>query len=255
MSGLRRSDKAAMAAGLAGLAMLAVALRPQHTPMAGPESPAAVAIDRPAPPAVNRPTALIIGDNYTSGSGLAEISYDCQAAQRMGWLCVQASEPGTGYISGGDANRFTIDKTTQRQSTSFGERMPGLGPKYQPDVVILDGGRSDTFVPGDRLFDVMRATLWQVRATWPNARVVLVRPRLLSKPDDDLGFDDDFIGRLGGAAGIDDLIVVDPILRFKDSGTHGLIAADGRDPSLDGEHALGAALADALTQSGFVPAT
>lgn len=247
---MSRADRAAVVVAAVSLVLLALALRSQ--PTASRDTPAD-SIERPTPVVIDRPTALIIGDSYTSGSGLAETSYGCRAAARMGWLCVQASEPGTGYISGGPANRFTVDKTTGRQTTSFGERIPGLGNAYRPDVVILDGGRSDAFAVRDQRFDVMRSTLWQVHATWPEARVVLVRPRLLGKPDDDLGFDDGFIAALRDSSGVDGLIVVDPVLPLRDSDTAALLAADGRDPNPRGEQVLGDALAGALMRS--VPTT
>ena len=254
MSRLRRVDVAAITVGVATLALFGVALRPQHTP-AAEANPASTAIARPTPTPAKRPTALIIGDSYTSGTGLAETSYGCVTATRMGWLCRQSSDPGTGYISGGTANRFTVDKATDRQSTSFGERIPGLGKTYQPDVVILDGGRADDFVPPDQRFDVVASTILQAHLTWPNARIVFVRPRLLGKPDDDLGYSDDFIGRLKDASGYPDLVIIDPIHGFVGTDTAPLLAKDRRNPNRQGELDLGAALTAALKENGFTPAT
>lgn len=79
-------------------------------------------------PPPSRPTALVVSDAYTSGTGLAETSYACDAVTKMGWLCKLAAEPGTGYISDGTANRFPIDQGTGK-STSFGERIPTRGAR------------------------------------------------------------------------------------------------------------------------------
>ena len=67
---------------------------------------------------------------------------------------------------------------------------------YKPDVVILDGGRNDVFAPREVVFDAMSWTIEDVRRNWPAARIVFIRPRFLARPDDDLGFDDEFIARL-----------------------------------------------------------
>ena len=64
-------------------------------------------------------------------SGLPETSYACRAVTEMGWLCQLAAEPGTGYISGGDANRFPLDQG-RGQSSSFGERVTALSRYYSP---------------------------------------------------------------------------------------------------------------------------
>lgn len=243
----------ALAAFIA-LTGLGVALRPQHTPVATGSSPATAEVDRPQLSPPTRPTALVIGDAYTSGSGLAETSYACAAATRMGWLCKLAAEPGTGYISGGTANRFPIDQGTG-QSTSFGERISALARTYKPDVVILDGGRNDLFAPPSTRFDVTASAIWQVRQTWPNARIVYVQPRFLTRPEDDLGATEDILALLKDISGVKDLVVVDPILTFKDTDTKPLISADGTNPSRAGEEALASALAKALANSGIPPAT
>lgn len=253
MSRLRRSSVTLVVAAAAAVAGLTFALRPQHTPIA-PVVPSAAPVDRPHAPAISRPTALVIADAYTSGSGLAETSYGCMAATRLGWLCKLAAEPGTGYVSGGTANRFDIDQGSGR-STSFAERLAALAGTYKPEVVILDGGRNDTFVPLDARVDVMASTIWQAHQTWPDARFVFVKPRFLDRPDDDLGISDEVINRVKSASGVQDLVVVDPIGSFRDTNITGLLTKDRVGPSRAGELALGSALAEALTQSGMAPAT
>ena len=172
----------------------------------------------------------------------------------MGWLCNLAAEPGTGYISGGTANRFPIDQGTG-QSTSFGERIPILAGMYKPDFVILDGGRSDTFAPRVDRLNVTASTIWQAHQTWPDARIVYVQPRFLNKPEDDLGAGKGLATSLKVASGVKDLVVVDPIASFKGAATKTLISPDGKNPSEAGERALASALAKALANSGIPPTT
>ena len=249
----RRIDVALALAAVVAVGGLGAALRPQYTPVAT-VSPSAAEVPRPQLSPPTRPTALVIGDAYTSGSGLAETSYWCAAATRMGWLCKLAAEPGTGYISGGTANRFPIDQGTGK-STSFGERIPNLGATYKPDVVILDGGRNDMFAPPGTRFEVTASAIWQAHQTWPNARLVYVQPRFLTRPGDDLGVNAETVDRLKEASGVKDLVVIDPILTFKDTDTKALISPDGTNPNREGEQALASALAKALAGSGIPPAT
>jgi hypothetical protein len=250
----RRPDLALILAAALAVTGLGVALLPRITPTVA-TSAASEGVSRPAlsqPPA--RPVALVISDSYTSGDGLAETSYACQAATKMGWLCKLAAEPGTGYISGGTANRFPIDQGSGK-STSFGERIPILGRMYKPDIVILDGGRNDAFAPPEDRIKVAGSTIWQAKQTWPNARIIYVRPRFLAKPDDDLGTGGDIEDELKEASGVKDLVVVDPVLSFKDTDTKPLVAGDGTNPSVAGERAMGSALTKALETSGIPPAT
>src|SRR5262249_55501936 len=188
--------------------------------------PSAAQVDRPRPTASTLPSVLFIGDSYSAGNGLAEMSYGCMAAVRMGWLCDLSALPGTGYISGGPANRFIVDPYLG-PSTSFAERIPNLAEKYQPDLVILDGGRNDVFAPRDDVFKAMSAAIDEVRRAWPRAAIVLVRPRLLARPADDLGFDDDFFDRLQARHAADGMVVVDPISQLADIDRSRMLRADG----------------------------
>ena len=93
--------------------------------------------------AADAPLALFIGDSYTAGGSTTEMSYGCRAAVQMGWLCALSAMGGTGYISGGVANRW-VDPHFGK-SLSFSERVPHLAAQYDPALVILDGGRNDVF--------------------------------------------------------------------------------------------------------------
>jgi lysophospholipase L1-like esterase len=244
MSMRRYFDLAAIAVTIAVFAGVGFVFGPQETPTITVD-PSATHVDRPQPTAATRPSVLFIGDSYTAGSGLAEMSYGCMAAVRMGWLCDLSAVTGTGYISGGPANRFIVDQYLG-PSTSFAERVPNLAEKYQPDVVILDGGRNDLFAPRNDVFEAMSAAIDEVRRAWPRAAIVFVRPRFLAKPDDDLGFDDDIFARLQARHAGDGMVVVDPISQFAGIDTSGMLRADGIHPNQRGEQALSSALVDSL---------
>lgn len=249
----RRADAVLLVAGIIAAAGLGWVLWPRPTPTAAVD-PSAVRVDRPTAATDGRPTALILSDGYTVGSGLAETSYGCAAATRMGWLCKADSEPGTGYVSGGPTNRFDLEDGSG-MSMSFGERISRLAHTYDPDVVILDGGRDDLFADPGARFEGIARTLFQTRQTWPDARIVFVAPRFLEKPDDDLGIDGDVIDELRTASGAEDLVVVDPIAGFEGTDTAPLISRDGTNPNREGERALASALADALSEEGLRPTT
>jgi len=253
MSRTRWFDIAAIALTVAVIAGLGFVLRPQETPTII-VAPSTAHVDRPQPPAATRPSVLIIGDSYTGGSGLPEMSYGCMAAVRMGWLCNLSAVPGTGYISGGPANRFVVNPYLG-PSTSFAERIPHLAAIYQPDIVVLDGGRNDLFPPRDDVFKAMSATIGDVRRAWPTAAIVFVRPRFLARPDDDLGFDDEFIARLLAEPAAEGMVVLDPISWFTGTDTSGMLSHDGIHPNQQGELHLTSALVDSLVSHGFAKKT
>lgn len=252
----RRHDTALAVTVVLALAGLGFALWPRPTPVAAID-PASVRIDRPSLAAGGQPTALIISDGYTAGSGLAETSYGCRAVTSLGWLCKAESEKGTGYVAGGPDNRIEL-KAGAGASTSFEERISRVARTVAPDMVILDGGREDVFASPEARFQAMVTTLARTRQTWPGARIVVVAPRVLDKPRDDLGLDKELIDVLREESGVKDLVVVDPIARFAKTDTAPLLSRDGKDdtaPNLAGERALSEALAAALSGKGLRPTT
>lgn len=212
--------------------------------------PATVSVDREPPPSPTRPSALFIGDSFTAGNGLPEMSYACRAAVQMGWLCRLSAVPGTGYISGGPANRFIVDPYTG-PSTSFVERIPHLAIQYQPDFVVLDGGRNDLFPPREDVFMAMAATIQQARQAWPTATIVFIRPRLLEKPSDDLGFDDGFMRRLKATPTATGVVFIDPLDKLAIVDTSDMLKDDDIHPNRLGEQQLSVVLFEALSDQKF----
>jgi lysophospholipase L1-like esterase len=249
LSAKRWSDIAAVVVAIAVVGGVGYVLRLQGTPaVAG--SAATTGVERVQLTRDPGPSVLFIGDSYTAGNGLKELSPSCIAARKMGWLCELSAVPGTGYISGGPANRFTVDPYVG-ESTSFVERIPKLAQIYEPDVVVLDGGRNDLFPPQADVFKAMVATIGEARRAWPTATLVLVRPRFLKKPEDDLGFGDAFIARLMTQPGVAGTVVIDPISWFTGQSTSGMLSGDGTHPNQRGEQELADALVDSLLGHGF----
>ncbi|MGY4648102.1 SGNH/GDSL hydrolase family protein [Mycobacterium sp. URHB0021] len=243
MNRIRWIDMAAIVATIAIIAGLGFAMRPVDTAKSTIQ-PTAAHTERPRPLDASRPTALFIGDSYPLGTGSAEMSYACMAAVRVGWYCKLSALPGTGFISGGTANRFLVDPYLGN-STSFIERIPHLADLYQPDVVVFDGGRNDQMAPVEDVFDVMRGTIEQARQVWPKATMVLIRPRFLARPDDDLGYDDDFF--TGLVDDIPGLVVLDPLKKFSDYDTSAMLKKDRIHPNRLGDLAITATLAESLS--------
>jgi lysophospholipase L1-like esterase len=252
MSRTRWFDFAAIALTVAITVGLGFVLHPRETATIT-VAPSAASVDRPQSGA-QRPSVLFIGDSYTAGHGVPEMSYGCMAAVRMGWLCKLSAVPGTGYISGGPANRSIVNPYIGL-STSFAERIPKLAAKYQPDIVVLDGGRNDLFPPREDVLKAMSATIEEVRRAWPTATIVFIRPRLLADPGDDLGFDNNFIARLLAKPAAKGMVVLDPISGFTGSDTSGMLAKDGIHPNQQGELRLTSALVYSLVGHGFAGTT
>jgi lysophospholipase L1-like esterase len=196
-----------------------------------------------------RPLVMFIGDSYTEGKSTREMSYGCRAAVQLGWLCAVSAMGGTGYISGGVANRW-VDPYG-RKSLSFSERISHLGAQYDPAVVVLDGGRNDEFPPREDVYDAMLSTISETRRTWPRAKIVFTRPRFLANPTGDLGFDDEFMAHLESQPAAKGVVFIDPISSLSDTDTSELISADGIHPNAAGEDRMTADLLASLTPTMY----
>ncbi|MGW0042403.1 SGNH/GDSL hydrolase family protein [Rhodococcus sp. NPDC003348] len=197
-------------------------------------------------------SALFIGDSYTVSSNFVELSYACRAAVQMRWTCDVSAIPGSGYISGGAANRFPL-VGEPGSSTSIPERIPSLAVEYDPDVVVLDGGRNDLFPPAEDVGKAMAYALDEARRAWPDATLVFLRPRYLMNPADDLGFDDEFMARLEADPAAAGVVFLDPIAASFPAGqdTSVLLGPDGRHPNVTGEQQLADALIAAFRAGGI----
>lgn len=253
MSRTRYCDLVAIALALAIIVGLGFAFRIEETATITAD-PSTVHVDRPQQDTATHPSVLFIGDSYTDGLGLAEMSNGCMAAVQVGWLCNVSAVPGGGYVSGGPAHRFVVNPYVGT-STSIAERIPHLAAIFEPDVVVLDGGRNDQFLPAASVFRAMTATIEKAHRAWPEATIVFIRPRLLAEPGDDLGFNDAFIKRLRAQPAAAGVVFIDPISSLKGIDTSGLLSADRIHPNPHGERELASALVDSLVAHGLAPAS
>jgi lysophospholipase L1-like esterase len=244
MTRVRRSDIAAVVIVLAIIGGIASIYASANTPAS--EAASSSSLDYPlTSTSDNYPMVLFIGDSYVAGKGSAEMSYGCKAALRMGWLCRVAAIGGTGYISGGPANRWVVDQYTGK-TTSFIERIGRLASQYHPDFVVLDGGRNDQLAPPDVVLQAMVATITEAHRTWPAAKIVVLRPRFLARPGDDLGYDDDFMAHMRANPAAAGVVFLDPIGSFIGTDTSDLVGPDQIHPNRAGEARLSDALYKAL---------
>ncbi len=245
MTRARWSDVGAAAMVIAiAIGISTVSRSPQPHPVLSPAG-------AEQPISETRPLALFIGDSYTAGESSAELSYACRAAVLMGWLCALSAVGGTGYISGGPANRW--DDPYTGESSSFIERIPHLSAQYDPDLAVLDGGRNDAFAPRTYAFEETVSTLGEVHRAWPRAQIVFIRPRLLADPGDDLGMTDEFMARLRAEPTAKGVIFIDPIITFADTDTSELLAPDKLHPNAEGEQRILSSLIAALQSQKVGP--
>ncbi|WP_345341045.1 SGNH/GDSL hydrolase family protein [Rhodococcus olei] len=249
---MRWRDLALGAAALTTLVGAAVVLGPDvATPGHTPNEAAGPTTDSVTSDTATPMSALFIGDSYTVSSNFTELSYVCRAAVQMRWKCDVSAIPGSGYISGGEANRFPL-AGEPGSSTSIPERVPSLAAEYSPDVVVLDGGRNDLFPPAEDVGKAMAYTLGEARRAWPHATLVFLRPRYLVNPGDNLGFDDDFMTRLEADPAAAGVVFLDPIADPELAGrdTSDLLGPDHQHPNSLGEQRLADALVAALRAHG-----
>jgi lysophospholipase L1-like esterase len=237
---VRYFDAAMIVASVLIMVGLSVVFRPERT-ATNTANPFSVDVDPPQLVAADtHPSVLFIGDSYTAGNGLLEMSYGCMAAVRMGWLCNVSAVGGTGYVSGDPANRFI-------------DRIPNLALVYEPDLVVLDGGRNDPVPPSENVLTAMAATIGEIRRVWPNARIACIRPRFLANPENDLGFNDAFVGHLREQPSARGVTFLDPIKMFTGRDTSDMLTSDRIHPNQWGEMALSLALAESIKFNEFAP--
>ncbi len=250
MSRLSYIDVAAAALAVAAVIGIGFTVRPTESATVTVD-PSTVYVDRPqAAAAATHPLVLFIGDSYTAGNGSSELSYGCMAAVRLGWLCNLSAVPGTGYVSGNQFHRFLVSRY-RGISTSFVERIPHLAVEYRPEIVVLDGGRNDLFLPKDSVYEAMTATIEAARQAWPKATIVFIRPRFLAKPGDDLGFNDAFMANLRSQPGAAGVVFLDPIKRLTSIDRSDMLSDDGIHPNQLGELVIAHALLESMVADGF----
>lgn len=140
------------------------------TPKPTPKpTPTALKIKLPKDPSV-----LIIGDSYTEGVGTAD-------ALQEGWAYVASRTldlnprvdgiAGTGFAWGGGP-----ENTEGRQ---FSVRLREIADEktITPDVLVIQGGQSDTLLKDDAaVTKAVVSTVTEARKLWPGVQVVVMGP-------------------------------------------------------------------------------
>jgi hypothetical protein len=166
---VRRLWPLAIAALAVGAVCAVAALRPWAAePSAvvatGPDAAAVIA---PAPLLLpDAPKVLIFGDSWTYGSAasLPTLGYAYVLGERLGWTTTVDGVRGCGYLKPG------LD------GGSYGERIAGLDPALDPDLVILEGSINDRRLPAAGYAAAVSAAWDALAALYPEASVVILGP-------------------------------------------------------------------------------
>ncbi|KIQ11794.1 SGNH/GDSL hydrolase family protein [Rhodococcus sp. MEB064] len=175
-STFRRPDVVAVMV-LAVAVLLTVGALIARTPSStAPGVAAATTTDGP-PTAVERPaqpSALWVGDSYTAGVGrIDNASYARIVCLRMGWACNVDAEGSTGFLDDGAAEYKGV-------TSRLPARLDFDKATFDADVVLIDAGRNDLEVDYQTLLGAIDQYVNDVRAGWPDARIVIIVPTFMS---------------------------------------------------------------------------
>ncbi len=126
-----------------------------------PASPAST-WPAPAPSPSTRPRVLTIGDSIMKGYGVnPDQAWPSLIAAQQGWTLINRACNGAGFITAG------VNDCGENFAGVVGEAA-GL----QPDVVIVSGSSNDFGTDNTELLKATAATLNQIRAEFPQARII-----------------------------------------------------------------------------------
>jgi lysophospholipase L1-like esterase len=112
------------------------------------------------------PRVLIFGDSWTYGSAASDptLGYAYVLGATLGWDTVVDGVRGSGYLKPG------------WDGGSFGERIAGLDPALDPDLVIVEGSINDRRLPAEGYREAVTAAWDALAARYPDAAVVILGP-------------------------------------------------------------------------------
>ncbi|MEF3404793.1 SGNH/GDSL hydrolase family protein [Agromyces sp. CCNWLW203] len=144
---------------------------------------------------------LIIGDSYTEGYGITPgTDWAHLVVADRGWDATIDGISGTGFTQGAAADgRTGIDYASRLRSHADDDS------SY--DLVVLQGGLNDLFVPAAEQRDNVAAAVRAAHAAWPEAGVVVFGP---IAPFGGFGDRDD-AGIIRTAAGEAGALYIDPV--------------------------------------------
>ncbi|MGZ4596763.1 MAG: SGNH/GDSL hydrolase family protein [Actinomycetes bacterium] len=224
--------------GLVVVALSALALRapaPQavKAPSLAADTPTSTSNVATIPPRV-----AFLGDSYVGGSamgGRKSKGWPAIVSAKFGWKPQLFTAPGIGYTVGGASGR------------SYAARL-GRVIAAAPDIVIIEGSRSDTDAAAVRVASA--AAYQRIKKELPNTRVVVIGPAWGNgRPPASILAIRDAVKASAKAAG---LPFIDPIrddwFAFPYSS---LIGGDGVNPTNGGHVRMAALLAADLTRLGL----
>jgi lysophospholipase L1-like esterase len=188
-------------------------------------------------------TALWLGDSYTAGTGATTpaASEACLTSDALGWECLRDAEGGTGYLADGHKNSAAYQPAPARLAATKA-RFPN------PGIVLVDLGRNEGLTPWAQVKPVATKYLNDVRATWPNARLVLIVPYYLAST----GPISQFAELYRAQAGKLHATVVDPIADgWIDAASAKLTISDHVHPNPAGHEYIAKHLAAELRRDGL----
>jgi lysophospholipase L1-like esterase len=128
--------------------------------------------DRQAP--MERPersTALFVGDDFAAW-GQALYTYPYMVCDAFMLNCNVDAQVGTGFLNSGQD--FSIGNSPAIDRIAKDREM------YDANVIIVDAGRNDLPVGADVFGEALGQYLRSVREAWPQAKIVVIVPWLLS---------------------------------------------------------------------------
>ncbi|MGZ6827304.1 MAG: SGNH/GDSL hydrolase family protein, partial [Mycobacteriales bacterium] len=199
------------------------------TPSPSTASPAPTATPSPTGPPVTR--AVVLGDSLSAGKGSPAGTPTATrlALKALGWDAQLLAVPGSGFTTG---------------PTSFATRLAAV--TAVPDVLVLQGGSSDTDATPEQLTAAAGSLLDQLARRFPHARVVVIGPVAMEQPPDGQLVRVD--GTLRAVATAHHVAYVDPIAQHwvSAAAAPSLTAPAGYYPNAAGHALLGRRLVAAL---------
>ncbi|NYJ75518.1 SGNH/GDSL hydrolase family protein [Allobranchiibius huperziae] len=182
-----------------------------------------------------RPTAVFIGDSYTTGAGGDGTKWTTLLAQREGWREVNLGYRGTGY-----GMEFHAPDCPAAGCPDY-LQVVSRAVAAHPAIVVVSGGRNDMTNQARAATNIPKI-FQQLRQDLPKARIVAVSPFWDSgsypAPLTALGAEVRSAVQQVGGQYVD---VGSPL-----SGKAGLLSSGGVYPNADGYRAIAAAVAAAL---------
>ena len=192
-------------------------------------SPSAVPTGAAPSPLPSSTTALLFGDSFAAGRGSPSGTPTALevAARALGWRSAVRAQQGTGFTT----------------SPSYGERL-AREVTLAPDVLLLEGGASDTDASTEQLTRAAVSVVRSLRTRFPDTHIVLMGPVAMERPTDQ------GLVRVGRAlkavAAAEHVDYVDPLPWITADNAQAYLSTGGFYPNAKGHAYLGARLATSL---------